>query len=526
MAGQTGGVKPATPADGTVQPGAGTAVAAPDLDIGPFDRRVIVVGGVVFAVLMALSGRYGFHRDELYFLVCAQHLQASYVDQPVLTPLLAWVSLKIFGLSLPGLRLWPALAAGATVVAGALTAREFGAGRRAQLLAAIATATMPAVLGAGHVLGTTAFDILAWAGLALVAARIGRTGEVRWWLAGGVVLGLGLANKHSVGLFAVALVAGVLLSGGWRLVWNRWFAAGAVIAAAFTVPDIWWQAQHQWATIAMTHVLNQENGGLGNIATWVIGQLLMTAVVLVWVWAAGLRFLWRSGRPLWRALAWAYGLLFIFFALTTGAKIYYLAGAYVYLLAAGAVAIDGWLAARPGQFRSLLVATGITTALTLPFVLPVLPAADVGPTAKLNTVPAESIGWPQLVSTVHRVWTALPPGQRASAVIFASNYGEASAINMLGRGTGLPQAVSGHNTYWWWGPGNPHASTVVAVTPGPLDGGGDAAYLRQFFTSVRAVATLTNPYRIHNQEFGGHVYLCTGARHPWGQMWPRLRSYS
>ena len=494
--------------------------------VAPFDRRVIAVGAVVFAVLMVFSGRYGFHRDELYFLASAQHLQASYVDQPVFTPLLAWVSLKLFGVSLPGLRVWPALAAWATVVVGGLTAREFGGGRRAQLLAAIAVATMPAVLGSAHILDTTAFDILAWAGLALIAARIGRTGDARWWLAGGLVLGLGLANKHSVGFFAVALLIGALLSGGRRLVWNRWFAAGAVIAAAFTIPDIWWQAQHQWATIAMTRTLNQENGSLGNIATWVIGQLLMTSLALVWVWPAGLRFLWRSEQPLWRALVWAYGLLFVFFALTTGAKIYYLAGAYIYLLAAGAVAVDGWLSARRGRLRNLLLATGLTTAVALPFVLPVLPAADAGPTAKVNTVSAESIGWPQLVSSVRTVWTSLPPRQRAHAVIFASNYGEASAINELGRGTGLPQAVSGHNTYWWWGPGNPHATTVLAVMPGPVDGGGDAAYLRQSFTSVRAVATLSNPYRIHNQEFDGHVYLCTGPRHPWGQMWPRLRSYS
>ncbi len=510
---------------GVLEPGTGASGAAPLAGAGPFDRRVVVAGGVVFAVLMALSARYGFHRDELYFLASAQHLQASYVDQPVLTPLLAWVSLKLFGVSLPGLRVWPALAAWATVVVGGLTAREFGGGRRAQLLAAVAAATMPALLAIDHLAGPTAYDVLAWAGLALITARIGRTGEASWWLAGGVVLGLGLANKHSIGLFAVALVIGALLSGGWRLVWNRWFAAGAVIAAAFTIPDLWWQAQHQWATIAMTHALNQENGGLGNIGNWVIGQLIMTALALVWVWVAGLGFLWRSGRPLWRALAWAYGLLFVFFALTTGAKIYYLAGAYIYLLAAGAVAIDGWLAARPGRLRNLLLATGLTTAVALPIVLPVLPAADIGWTYKVNQDPAESIGWPQLVSATRTVWTSLPSRQRASAVIFASNYGEAGAINVLGRGTGLPQAVSGHNTYWWWGPGNPRATTVVAVMPGPVDGGGDAAYLRQFFTSVRAVATLSNPYHIHNQEFDGHVYLCTGLRQPWGQMWPRLRSY-
>ena len=137
----------------------------------PFDRRVIWVGGIVFAVLMALSARYGFDRDELYFLDGARHLQASYVDQPVLAPLLAWVSLKLFGVSVTGLRVWPALAAWATVVAGGLTAREFGGGRRAQLLAAIGTATMPVLLGAAHVANTTAYELLAWAGLALVAGR-------------------------------------------------------------------------------------------------------------------------------------------------------------------------------------------------------------------------------------------------------------------------------------------------------------------------------------------------------------------
>jgi hypothetical protein len=147
-----------------------------------------------------------------------------------------------------------------------------------------------------------------------------------------------------------------------------------------------------------------------------------------------------------------------------------------------------------------MLATAISTAVALPLVLPVLPAADIGWTYKVNQELAESIGWPQLVSTVRTVWTSLPPSQRASAVIFTADYGEAGAINELGRGTGFPEAVSGHNTYWWWGPGNPRATTVVAVAPGPVDVTGYAAYLRQFFTSVRVAGTLSNPYGIHNQE--------------------------
>jgi hypothetical protein len=502
--------------------------AGPLPDIGPFDRRVFAVGGIVFAVLMGLSMRYGFDRDELYFLDSARHLQASYVDQPVLAPLLAWVSLHLFGVSLSGLRLWPSFAAGATVVVAGLTAREFGGTRRAQLLAAAGTAVAPWLLGPDHLANTTPYVLLAWAALALVVVRIGRTGDCRWWLAGGLVTGLGVADDHSMGLFAIAVVIGALLSGGRPVIWNRWFAAGAVIAVAFEVPDLCWQLSHGWATIAMTEALSRENGGLGQIVPFALQQLAIAVVTLAGVSVIGLCCLCRSGRPLWRALAWAYGLLFVLFALTAGAKGYYLAATYVYLLAAGAVVIDGWLRARPARLRVVMLVTAALTAVTLPEVLPVLPPAVLARTIYTsNPTPLETIGWPQLVRTVAAVWTSLPPSQRANAVLFADNDGLAGAINELGRGTGLPTAVSRQNSEWWWGAGNPNATTIVAVTPGPAGGGaGYGAYLEHFFTSVRVAATLSNPYGIHNQQWGGHVYICTGPRRPWGQMWPQLREYT
>jgi len=510
------------------EPGAGIASAGQQATVDPFDRRVLVVSGLLFAVLMVLSARYGFHRDELYFLDCARHLQASYVDQPVLAPLLARVSLDLFGVSAPGLRLWPALAAGTTVIVGALTAREFGGGRRAQLLAALATATMPALFGSGHIANTTCYDILAWAALALVVARIGRTGDTRWWLAAGAVAGLGAENNHLAGIFAAALVAGVVLSGGYRLLLSRWFAAGVLIAAALEIPDLWWQATHGWATIAMTHALNSENGGLVRGVGFIVAQLAIAALPLAWVWMVGLRFLWRSGRPAWRAVVWAYGLLFVIFALTTGGHFYYLAGAYVCLLAAGAVSLEAWRGRRPGGrpwWRGLMAVTALFTAVSAVSILPVLPPADVAWTYNTSAISGETIGWPQLVSTVRTVWFSLPAQQRAQAVIFTENYSEAGAINELGRADGLPDAVSGQNTDWWWGPGNPHATTVVAVTAGPQGSTGYAAYLRQFFTSVRPVATVSNPYGMHNIEWHGQVFVCTGLRQPWGQLWPQLRHY-
>lgn len=491
----------------------------------PLTKGVPVVGAAVVALLMALSTRYGFHRDELYFMDCARHLQAAYVDQPGFVPLLCRLSMALFGDSLIGLRLWPALAAGLTVLIGGLIARELGGNRRAQLLAALGTATMPISLGAAHLMGPTAFDITATAALALVALRVERSGNPRWWLAGGLVLGLGLTNKHSIGFFAVALVAGTLISGGRRLVLNRWFLTGAVLAAIFLAPDVWWQARHDWATIEMTATLSRQNGGLAAVPVFVVGQLLVVTLAAAWIWVVGLRQLWRSRSPIRRGLVWAYAILFVLYAVTAGEKIYYLNAAYVYLLAAGAVAVEGWLTARRLRVWTAAIAATVTTVAVLPVVLPVLPPARIGWTVDANDTLGETEGWPQLAGAVRSVWSSLPAEQRRGAVIFTSNYGEAGAIDTLNAGSGMPAAVSGHNSLWWWGPGNPNASTVIAVGPGPADGDDLAEGLGRFFAEVRPAATLTNPYGIHNQEWGGQIYVCTGPSRPWGEQWPLTRHY-
>lgn len=474
---------------------------------------------------MLLSTRYGFHRDELYFLDAGRHLQGGYVDQPLFAPLLARLSLDLFGVSLPGLRLWPAFAAFGTVSIAALTTRELGGSRRAQLLSALGVATMPVLLAVDHLEGPTAFDVLAWSALALVVVRIGRTGDLRLWVVAGLVLGVGLTNKHSVAFFAIAFTIGMLLSGGGRFVLNRFFVAGALIAVACTLPDILWQAGHGWATITMTRHLHQENGGLGKIPNWIGGQLVMTSMAFIPVWLAGLRFLRQSRRPLWRSLFWAYWLLFAFFALTTGAQIYYLAGAYVYLIAAGAIPLAAWLDARRALRLPAAVFAAIVTAAAVPLVLPVLPPSEIGWLYGINQAPAESVGWPTLVRQVSSAWHALPPATRRRAVIFTADYGEAGAINELGRSSGLPIAVSGDNNEWWWGPGNPVASTVLAVAPGPRDVTGYGAYLAKFFGRVRVVATLRNGAGLDNEEWGGHLFLCAQPRRSWAELWPELRHY-
>ncbi len=398
----------------------------------------------------------------------------------------------------------------------------------AQLVGALGVATAPAILGADHILDTTPFDLLAWTALAWVVVRIGRTGNTRLWLAAGTILGLGLTNKHSIAFFALALGIGTVISHGSAILRNRFFLIGVGIAVLFALPDLWWQATHHWPTIGMTRVLAQENGGLKNAIVFIPSQIVMAAPVLVGVWLAGLRFLWRSERPLWRGLAWSYGLLFVFFAATTGAKPYYLAGAYFFLIPAGAVTLERRWATEPGRLRNQYAALVVSFLVAASFTLPILPANWIGWTAQVDPVPTETVGWPEMVQTVAGVWHGLPAAQRASAVIFTGNYGEAGAINELGRRDGLPEAVSGQNNVWYWGPGNERATTVVAVVQGhPADGAQQLVdQLRRDFSNVKAVAILHNRPGITNQEEGGHVYLCTGPVRPWGALWPTLKFYS
>ena len=490
-----------------------------------FDRRVLLVAATLFGVLMLLSPLYGFHRDELYFLEAGRHLQGGYVDQPVIVPLLARLSSSLFGVSLPGMRLWPALAAFATVVVAALSARELGGTRRAQFLAGIGAATMPALLAIDHLLGPTAIDVLVWATLGWLVLRVDRTGDTRLWLVAGALVAVGVANKHSVVFFALALMLGVVVTGGGSLLTNRWLVAGVLIAAAGALPDLIWQSQHHWATVAMTRRLNEKNGGLANIGVWIGGQLIMVAFALIPVWVTGLRRLWQSRRSLRRAISISYVVLFVFFALTTGAKIYYLAGAYVPLLAAGAVSIDAGLTARQTSARAMMGWVAVSTAVALPIVLPVLPPADIGWTYAINQVPGESLGWNSLVRDVDHAWDALPPAIQKHTAIITADYGEAGAVNDLGRTLGLPHAYGTQNSEWWWGPPPATDAYVLSIAPGPIDVTHYERYLQRYFTDVRVVATLHNSYGIHNEEWGGHIYFCTGQRAPWSLLWPMLRHY-
>ena len=480
-------------------------------------RWLLGVAGLLVAVLVATSWRYGYHRDELYFLAAGRHLAWGYPDQPPLTPLILRVADVLGRGTLVAVRVPSALAAAATAVLAGLTAAEMGGGRRAQLIAAGCVAVSAFTLVTGHFVTTTTFDALFTAALCWLVARCLGRGEPRLLAVAGLVLGAGLLNKYQVGVFAVALLAAVALVGPRWVLASRWLWFGAGIAALLALPYLLWQARHGWPQVTMAGRISggdDEGGRLG----FVPFQLLLVSPVLVPVWVAGLVRLLRApdARP-FRAFGVAYLLLAACYLLA-GGKAYYLAGAYPVLLAAGGIATDGWLRRGTGPAR----ARGLTAALTIAAVtgaaigLAVLPARWLGPVLLVNPDAGETVGWPALTREVAHAWAGLPAAERGNAVILAGNYGEAGAIQRFGPRYGLPVPYSGHNAYADWAVPPDSATTAVVI-------GYSDWRLSRLFARCTVAGQVDNGQGLANDEQGNPIWVCRDPRRPWSVAWPDLR---
>jgi hypothetical protein len=386
---------------------------------------------------------------------------------------------------------------------------------------------VPVVVGAGHLLSTTPFDVLVWTVLAYLLIRWIRTRDGRLLLALGLVLGVGMLIKNLPILYAVALLAGVLLSGPREVLRRPQLWAAAAIALAIWAPNLWWQATHDWPQLEMTAAIREDAGYGGRIGL-VPSQLLLMGPPLAPIWIAGLWFLLRSAelRP-YRALGWAY-LITLFLVLVTGGQVYYPAGAYPILFAAGAIAAVGWVsraapAARRWRLGLVGGAVALTAAGTLALSLPVYPVSALAdsPQMAVNQENGETVGWPELAGTVAEVYRALPAGERDRAVILTGNYGEAGAIDRYAERLGLPRPYSGHNAYWRWGPPPESADGSVIVV-----GRWSEAELAPYCGSVTRVAIVDNGYGLENEEQGTPIWVCRDRTRPWAEIWPELRHLS
>ena len=471
---------------------------------------VYAVAGAVAVALLVVSARYGFHRDELYFVAAGRRLAWGYVDQPPLVPFLAGFVDALPGAVSPTLlRVVPALSAGFVVVLTADMARTFGGARRALAIAAALAAVGGFFLGVGHLLSTSTFDVAIWALIIALVARILAGGSDKLWLGVGAAAGLGMLNKFTVAFLIIGLIVSLLLTPQRRTLASVWVAAGAVVGGVIALPTVLWQAANGWPQLEMGAAISGRDGPVD----YVLLQVAILSVFLVVPAVRGGWWLWSDpvGR-LWRVFPIAFVLLWVVFLLT-GGKGYYAAPLYLPLLAAGGLWLDSLTGAAK---RSVVGLIAFGAAIGFFLALPLLPPDAASVPNEVNGELGETYGWPELVDQVEGVVAALDESDRANATIFTSNYGQAGAIEVIGEAR-LPQPVSGHNNYWLWGPG---------TTKGPIVGVGYVdAHLRQICPTVELVATLSNPAGLENDEFGTSLWLCRDPSRSLADIWNDVRHF-
>ncbi len=485
---------------------------------GALSVWVVVIAAAQVGVLLAMSTRYGYHRDELYFIVAGSHAAFGYPDQPPLVPLLAWAMNALAPGSLLLLRTPSALVAGATTILSALIARELHGGARAQVIAAGATACSGFALAVAHLVSTTTFDMLSTTALGYLAIRAVRRESAGSIVAAGVIVGLGVEAKPQVGLVALVMVGTLFALGPRAPLRTRWAALAGFIAIALALPYVIWQWQHHWPqlTVARNIAGSQEGGRAGFIPF----QLVMVSPVLAPVWVAGLLAPFR--RAPWRELRFlpvTYAVLAVLYLAGNG-HAYYLASFYPTLLGLGAIPAAEWSMRRAGRTALLAEATVLSAAISALIALPVLPERDLQGSVvmALNNAQGEMVGWPQFIQTVSRAWQRIPSTERRRTAIFTGNYGEAGAIDLLHSDPRLPRAYSGHNGFSEWG--TPPSTDTHVLLVG-FNGPGDA---RPEFNGCHTLAVVENGVGLNNQEQGLPVMLCRPTA-PWSVLWPRLRHY-
>jgi hypothetical protein len=480
---------------------------------------------IAVAVLHLLTNsRYGFHRDELQFLSDARHLEWGFVPYPPLTPAIEHVSLALFGLSLNGLRLFSVLAQSIAIFLTGLMARDLGASRFCQAVAAVAVALSPLPLFNGTEFQYTSFDFLWWVVLAWCAICLLRSEDGRWWLAIGCVMGVALLTKYSVAYWILGVIGGILFTPSRRWFVHRWFWAGMGIALLLFLPNLLWEARHQWISLTFLQFIHARDVRLGRTSGfWPDQFVVCTNPVTVPLWITGLVWLLRNQR--YRTLAWMYLISIVLFVVSRG-RGYYMAGAYPMLMAAGAGAAERWLHSLSLVWRRAIEVAFLTAVLAAGAYIcaRVLPIASSGPLMHFaldrSSDLREEIGWDDLVRTVAGIRDSIPADQRSRVGIIVGNYGEQGAIEILGSQYGLPAPISGTNSAWLRGYSGPIPTTFIVLGYSRED-------VDKSLSGCRLAAQITNRFGVSNEESRRHpdIFVCGAPKKPWDEIWRRLQRF-
>jgi Dolichyl-phosphate-mannose-protein mannosyltransferase len=522
--------------------------SAPRLAFSPASSRVFLparwrafsfLGAIVLVRLVlqvAAMNRYGYFRDELYYLASTDHLDWGYVDHPPLSIAILSLIRTAFGESLTALRAVPALVGAATVYLTAFVCRQFGGGRFAQGLAALSVCLSPVFLGTAHYYSMNVFDQLYWTLAVMVLLRALDTERRIAWCVLGVVLGASVLNKISALWLGAGMVVGVGLTPYRRVIREPGPYIAVLVAGVCALPYLLWQASHGWPTLEfMRNAAIVKMADVSPLGFFLDQILTMNpGTALVWLPALVLGLAGSEGAR-GRVVASIFLTVFMLLVLAGRSRASYLAPAYPPVLALGAVALERMSTSMPRRWLrpSLAVAVIALGLVALPMALPILPvetfvryqaALGLSPRTEerqqMGALPqqyADMFGWDEMTSLVAEAYHRLTPAEQQRCRVFGQNYGEAGAIDVLGRSRGLPSALSGHNSYWLWGPDAESWDVLIII-------GGDREANALYFEDIEIVGQTSSRWSMP-YERGLDVSIARRPRMDFRMIWPALKKY-
>ena len=409
-----------------------------------------------------------------------------------------------------------------------LMIRDLGGNRWAQILGAVAVATSPMSIVQGGLFQYETLDYLCWVLLAFTIIRLLKTENPRWWLGIGATIGLGMMTKYTIAYSVAGVIMGILATRNRRYLMSRWLWFGALLALVIWLPNLIWQFQNHWISLyflASIHTRDVLNGLTGS---FLIDQVLFNfnPVMLLLVIAGLYYFLFAPAGQRYRMMGWMYIVPFILLILTQG-KGYYLGATYPMLAAGGAVWWEGCLTRMASQRGARIwrwVTWSVLSTFAALLIATELPVAPLGSAwwnmiIKNNVELKSEVGWPQLVQQVAKVYNSLPADERSGAAILAASSGEIGSIDLYGPAYGLPRVISGFDSYWGYGYGNPPPITLIVV-------GFDTDLLANF-QDCTFMAAITTPFNVQNDETVNHnsIYVCRNLRLPWPVFWSHFQYF-
>jgi hypothetical protein len=294
-------------------------------------------------------------------------------------------------------------------------------------------------------------------------------------------VGLGMMSKYSVAFFTASILIGILLTKHRKIFLNKHFYVASLIALLIFLPNIIWQYNHRFPIITHMDELQQEQLKYNSAIGFIISQFLMN-LPGVYIWIAGLVFVFSSQWKLYRLFGWGYFFVILLLIILRG-KDYYALGAYPVLFAFGAYYLEKATVSHLRWIRyAMLIFSFALGLFALPLTMPLAKPASLAKyyektglnktglfkweDQQMHPLPqdfSDMMGWKEMAMKAGAVYNSLPIEERKKTFVYCRGYFSAGALNYYRKEAGLPEVYSDNASFLFWMPDKYDVKNLILV---------------------------------------------------------------